>query len=99
MHFGLIGKSLSHSFSKTYLENKFIKEDKTGFQYSNFDIENLDSLIKIILDNHLSGLNVTKPYKESIIPYLDDLDETAKEIGAVNCVRISWENNTPFLTG
>lgn len=99
MHFGLIGKSLSHSFSKSYLEKKFIKEDKAGFQYSNFDLENLDSLMEIISSNRLSGLNVTKPYKETILPYLDELDVTAKEIGAVNCVKIEWNNDRPFLTG
>ena len=99
MHFGLIGKSLSHSFSKSYLEEKFIKEDKEGFQYSNFDLENLDNLLQIITDNHLSGLNVTKPYKESVIPFLNELDVTAKEISAVNCIKITWENNTPFLKG
>ena len=99
MHFGLIGKSLSHSFSKTYLEEKFIKEDKDGFQYSNFDLENLDNLLQIITDNHLSGLNVTKPYKELVIPFLNELDITAKEIGAVNCIKITWNNNTPYLVG
>lgn len=99
MHLGLIGKSLSHSFSKPYLEEKFIKEDKLDFQYSNFDLENLDTLSEIILKHHLSGLNVTKPYKELIIPYLNELDATAKEIGAVNCVKITWENNIPFLVG
>lgn len=99
MHFGLIGKSLSHSFSKSYLEEKFIKEDKEGFQYSNFDLESLDNLLQIITDNRLSGLNVTKPYKESIIPFLNELDVTAKEIGAVNCIKITWNNNTPYLIG
>lgn len=99
MHFGLIGKSLSHSFSKSYLEEKFIKEDKEGFQYSNFDLESLDNLLQIITDNHLSGVNVTKPYKESIIPFLNELDVTAKEIGAVNCIKITWNNNTPYLIG
>jgi shikimate dehydrogenase len=99
MHLGLIGKSLSHSFSKPYLEEKFIKEDKLDFQYSNFDLENLDTLPEIILNHHLSGLNVTKPYKELIIPYVNKLDVTAKEIGAVNCVKITWENNIPFLVG
>lgn len=99
MYFGLIGKSLSHSFSKSYLEEKFIKEGKEGFQYSNFDLENLDNFIQIITENHLSGLNVTKPYKEAVIPFLNELDVTAKEIGAVNCIKISWNNNTPFLIG
>jgi shikimate dehydrogenase len=99
MHFGLIGKSLSHSFSKAYLEEKFVKEDKDGFQYSNFDLENLDNLIQIIIDHKLSGLNVTKPYKETIIPFLNELDLTAKEIGAVNCIKIIWSNNSPYLIG
>ena len=99
MHFGLIGKSLSHSFSKPYLEEKFVKENKSGFQYTNFDLENLDTLSDIILTHKLSGLNVTKPFKELIIPYLNELHVTAKEIGAVNCVKITWENNIPFLVG
>lgn len=99
MHFGLIGKSLSHSFSKPYLEEKFSKEGKTDFQYSNFDLENLDALLQIITDNHLNGLNVTKPYKELVIPFLNELDSTAKDIGAVNCIKINWNNNQPYLIG
>lgn len=99
MHFGLIGKSLSHSFSKSYIETKFIKEDKENFTYTNFDLENLDGLLQIISDNKLSGLNVTKPYKEAIIPFLNGLDETAKEIGAVNCIKIKWNNDAPYLIG
>ena len=99
MNLGLIGKSLSHSFSKSYLEEKFIKENKSDFVYSNFDLENLKSFPDIVLKNKLSGLNVTKPYKESIIPFLDELDMTAKEIGAVNCIKVSWENDQPFLKG
>lgn len=99
MNFGLIGKSLSHSFSKSYLEGKFINENKSDFQYTNFDLQNLDSLRDIILTSHLSGLNVTKPYKESIIPFLNELESTAKEIGAVNCVKIIWKGNAPFLIG
>lgn len=99
MNFGLIGKSLSHSFSKSYLEEKFIKENKIDFLYSNFDLENLDTFPELVLKHHLSGLNVTKPYKESIIPFLNELEITAKEIGAVNCIKITWENNQPFLKG
>ncbi len=99
VHFGLIGKSLSHSFSKPYLEEKFIKEDKSGFQYSNFDLQNLDNFPELIVKHHLSGLNVTKPYKELIIPYLDELDDVAKAIGAVNCIKITWQNDKPYLKG
>jgi shikimate dehydrogenase len=99
MNFGLIGKSLSHSFSKSYLEEKFVKENNLDFTYTNFDLENLNNLTEIILSHHLSGLNVTKPYKELIIPFLNTIDVTAKEIGAVNCVKISWDNDRPYLTG
>lgn len=99
MNLGLIGKSISHSFSKSYFEKKFKEESITGFSYTNFDLENLDSLLKIISDHQLSGLNVTKPYKEEVIPYLDELDFTSKEIGAVNCIKISQKNNKPYLTG
>ena len=99
MNLGLIGKSLSHSFSKSYLEEKFIKENKSDFQYTNFDLENLDTFPELVLKHHLSGLNVTKPYKESVIPFLNEIDVTAKEIGAVNCIKISWENDIPYLKG
>lgn len=99
MNFGLLGKSLSHSFSKSYFEDKFKKENLTGFTYSNFDVENLDSLHQIIKDNTIKGLNVTIPYKEKIIPLLNDIDQVAKEIGAVNCIKISSENNNLFLKG
>ena len=99
MNLGLIGKSLSHSFSKSYLEEKFIKENKSDFLYTNFDLENLDTFSELVLKHRLSGLNVTKPYKESIIPFLNELDVTAKEIGAVNCIKITWENDTPYLKG
>lgn len=99
MNFGLIGKSLSHSFSKSYLEEKFIKENKSDFLYTNFDLEYLDTFSELVSKHHLLGLNVTKPYKEAIIPFLNELDVTAKEIGAVNCIKITWQNDTPFLKG
>lgn len=99
MNFGLIGKSLSHSFSKTYLEQKFVLEDKINFSYTNFDLDNLDDILSIINTHQLSGLNVTKPYKEVMIPNLNELDITAQEIGAVNCIKVVWENNKPYLIG
>ncbi len=99
MNFGLIGKSLAHSFSKTYFEEKFISTKKDNYTYTNFDLQNLDDLISIIRTNHLVGLNITKPYKESIIPFINELDVTAKIIGAVNCVKINYNNNTPYLIG
>ena len=99
MNFGLLGKSLSHSFSKSYFEDKFKREDLVNFTYSNFDVENLDTLHQIIADNNIKGLNVTIPYKEKVISLLNDIDPVAKEIGAVNCIKISKENDQLFLKG
>lgn len=99
MTLGLIGRSISHSFSKAYFEEKFVKEQLSGYTYQNFDLENLDGLMEIITTHHLSGLNVTKPYKQDVIPFLNELDETARTIGAVNCIKITWNNATPYLKG
>ena len=86
--FGLLGKSLKHSFSPDFFKSYF-QEHKINAQYQLFEIENIQEVEKIFsLDP--SGFNVTVPYKEVIIPYLDDLDESAKVIGAVNVV--AFEN-------
>lgn len=87
--YGLIGYPLSHSFSKKYFTEKFEKEQLNDHVYHLFPIEKIDEFPELIRKHpDLCGLNVTIPYKESIIPFLDELDETAKEIGAVNCIRI-----------
>lgn len=87
--YGLIGYPLSHSFSKKYFTEKFEKENIEGCEYNMFPIENIDLFTQLITDNpSLVGINVTIPYKESVIPFLDELDETAKGIGAVNCIKI-----------
>ncbi len=99
MNFGLIGKSISHSFSKNYFETKFVINNNVNDTYSNFDLESLDSLFHIIIEKRINGLNVTKPYKELVIPYLNEIDPIAKEIGAVNCVKISFNDNIPYLIG
>jgi shikimate dehydrogenase len=89
-HFGLVGKSLSHSFSKIYFEDKFKKLGLTDHCYHNFEISSIDEFPAIILENpQLVGLNVTIPYKESIMPFLDTFSDEAIEIGAVNCIKIS----------
>ena len=86
MEFGLIGKSLTHSFSKSYFSEKFLKEN-LSHTYSNFELESIDDFPKLINQNKkLKGLNVTIPYKEQLIPYLDELDEEAKKIGAINTI-------------
>ncbi len=99
MNFGLIGQSISHSFSKSYFEKKFILENKSNFTYTNFDLQNLNSLLEIITLNNLVGLNITKPFKELVIPFLNELDITAKQIGAVNCIKITQQHNKPYLVG
>lgn len=87
LRYGLIGFPLSHSFSEKYFSEKFEAEN-TAACYKNYPVENLDHLRTLIADQHLAGLNVTIPYKEKIIPYLDAIEETAKLAGAVNCIQI-----------
>jgi len=85
--FGLIGYPLSHSFSKKYFEEKFRKEDITNATYALFPIASI-SMLPALLDQHpeLVGLNVTIPYKQTVFPYLDDIDEGARSMGAVNVI-------------
>lgn len=86
---GLIGFPLQHSFSQKYFTEKFLKEGITDFQYKNFELPYIELLPETINQNkNIVGLNVTIPYKESIIKYIDHLDDTAREINAVNTVVI-----------
>jgi shikimate dehydrogenase len=98
--YGLIGYPLGHSFSRRFFTEKFATENKQE-QYLNFEINPVDRVLDIILANtELVGINVTIPYKTQIIPFLDELDETARAIGAVNTVRIGRrEHNRLFLKG
>ncbi len=94
--YGLIGRNISYSFSQKYFSEKFEKE-KIVAVYENFDLENLEQFEDILLKApNLSGLNVTIPYKELIIPYLDNLDPVARQIGAVNTIKIEEDRK---LTG
>ena len=86
--FGLLGKSLGHSFSKDYFTNKF-SELNLNYSYQNIELDDISDIIPFVKENkNLKGFNVTVPYKEEIIPYLDYLDDTAKEVGAVNTVKV-----------
>jgi shikimate dehydrogenase len=85
--YGLIGKKLSHSFSKTFFENKF-QTLNIDSVYRNFELETIPQIEDIFSDSEVVGLNVTIPYKETVIPFLDELDESAKSVGAVNCIHI-----------
>ena len=97
--YGLIGYPLGHSFSKNFFNQKF-ESEKVDAQYINFEIPDIN-LLKDILDSNrnLKGLNVTIPYKEQIIPFLDELDEDAAKIGAVNVVKIIRTKNNIKLKG
>jgi len=88
--FGLIGHPLSHSFSKKYFTEKFKKEGISNCQYELFDIDAIEKLPFLLKEYpHLLGLNVTIPYKQAVFKYLDDVDPSARNIGAVNVIKIS----------
>jgi len=84
--YGLIGKNISYSFSREYFSNKF-KTEKISSKYLNFDLIDIHQIYKLTKEFNLSGLNVTIPYKESIIQFLDETDSKAKQIGAVNTIK------------
>jgi shikimate dehydrogenase len=87
--YGLIGYPLSHSFSEAYFKEKFEKENIADCEYQLYPISDIGQLPRLLNDDPLlCGLNVTIPYKTSVIPFLDELDETAKAVGAVNCIKI-----------
>lgn len=87
--YGLIGKNISYSFSHNYFTNKFSKLGFFNREYKNFDISSIEDFGSIIKGHkHLAGLNVTIPYKEAVIPFLNKLDPQAREIGAVNTIKV-----------
>ena len=93
--YGLIGYPLGHSFSRKFFTEKFEKEGIDA-QYLNFEIPSIEEFPEIIKNNpELRGLNVTIPYKQQVMQYLDDISEEAKAIGAVNVVRIERPSPQP----
>ena len=98
-HFGLIGRLLSHSFSKKYFEEKFSLLGMNGYSYELIELDNLEGLRDMVESFHLSGFNVTIPYKQVIMPLLDDIDPDAAEIGAVNTVSVRRNGRTSKLCG
>ena len=99
--YGLIGYPLKNTFSVNYFTTLFAELQLHHYQYSNYAIENIEVILDLIQDEKLSGFNVTIPYKQAIIPFLNTLDDSAKEAGAVNCVKINNNNemivfNTDF---
>ena len=97
--YGLIGFPLGHSFSAKYFAEKFASQNIDA-EYRNFAIESIKNLPEILKNNsNLKGLNVTIPYKQQVMPFLDDIDEAAKRIGAVNVICVSRKGNQTKLTG
>ncbi|QCX53692.1 shikimate dehydrogenase [Elizabethkingia sp. JS20170427COW] len=86
---GLIGRNISYSFSKSYFEEKFRNLMVNEYSYDIFDLQDITQVAHLFQDQHIKGFNVTIPYKEQIIPFLDELSEEAQQIGAVNTVKIS----------
>lgn len=87
--FGLIGSTVSHSFSKNYFDEKFFREGLRDYHYDLYELKHIDDLKQLIKDNpDMCGLNVTIPYKEKVVPMLKEIDEAAKKIGAVNVIKI-----------
>ena len=99
-HFGLIGYSLKHSFSKSFFDNKFSKEGIDDVEFFNFEIENIEFLPKLIENSpQLCGFTVTIPYKTAILPLVDVKEEEVKKTGALNVVKINRNNNKTLLYG
>ncbi len=96
--YGLIGYPLLHSFSKKYFTAKFEKE-KIEAYYELYELENISQLPELLNKKALVGLNVTIPYKELVLKYLNSLDETAAEIGAVNVIKIICNDGNLELKG
>ncbi len=91
--FGLIGKDIAYSFSKDYFQKKF-EDAQLPHTYKNYDLPDLASFPEILKNPNLRGLNVTIPYKETVMPYLDKVDEIAMKIGAVNTIKIDSNGHT-----
>ena len=97
--YGLIGYPLGHSFSKNYFDEKFENEGISA-KYINFEIPNIQNLPEVIESNpELQGFNVTIPYKEKVISYLDSVSPEARAIGAVNVVKVTHKGNKVVLKG
>lgn len=97
--YGLIGYPLVHSFSQNYFNAKF-ENERINARYINFEIPSIDDLAEVLARNpELKGLNVTRPYKEKVIPFLDSISPEAKSIGAVNVIRVSHKGSKTILKG
>ena len=97
--FGLIGKNIEYSFSRSFFLEKFNSNDKyLNYSYINYDINSIEEIDSVFNQKNLCGLNVTIPYKEKIINYLDEVSDQAKEIGAVNTICFENERKIGYNT-
>ena len=97
--FGLIGKNIEYSFSRSFFLEKFNSNDKyLDYSYINYDINSIEEIDSVFNQKNLCGLNVTIPYKEKIINYLDEVSDQAKEIGAVNTICFENERKIGYNT-
>lgn len=97
--FGLIGYPLGHSFSKKYFTAKFEKEGISNCSFDLYEIPQIMDFEKVLTENpELEGMSVTIPYKQDVIPYLDELDPACESIGAVNCIKISQNGMKGYNT-
>ncbi|MCM1107789.1 MAG: shikimate dehydrogenase [Clostridium sp.] len=97
--YGLVGYPLGHSFSRNYF-NQLFAEEKINAEYVNFEISDISQFPDIVMKNtNLRGLNVTIPYKEKVIPFLDELSEEARDMGAVNVIRVQRKDGKTWLKG
>lgn len=92
--FGLVGKDISYSFSKKYFLEKFQELGLNSLKYKNYDIPEIEEFPFIVYqtEDDYGGFNVTIPYKQSIIKYLDEVKGDAKKIGAVNTIKVTDQN-------
>lgn len=97
--FGLIGSTVSHSFSKAYFDEKFFRDGLRDYHYELYPLKDINDLTSLLQENpELCGLNVTIPYKEQVLKFLTEIDDGAKKIGAVNVIRIKEGNLKGYNT-
>ena len=98
-YYGLIGKKLDHSFSQNFFNKKFSQENIIA-NYDNYELDDISTVRDIFSKKHIQGMNVTIPYKNAVIDFLDNLDPISREINAVNTILPKYNNgNLATLTG
>lgn len=97
--YGLIGNPLTHSFSEKYFKERFRLQQLIDVDYKLYPLSRIEDLPALIVSEKLNGFNVTIPYKKSIFPLLHEIDDVARDAGAVNCVKVFREHENVFLKG